>query len=44
MLAPLLQQGLRAKDAAKEVSAATGISRNEVYRLALQIKQKEEKG
>ena len=44
MLAPLLQQGLRAKDAAKEVSAAIGISRNEVYRLALQIKQKEEKG
>ena len=43
MLSSLLARGVRAKDAAKEVSALLGTSRNEAYRLALEIKDGGEK-
>ncbi len=38
MLEPLLARGVRAKDAAKEAAALLGTSRNEAYRIALEIK------
>ena len=43
MLSSLLARGVRAKDAAKEVSALLGTPRNEAYRLALEIKDGGEK-
>ena len=38
MLESLFARGVRAKDAAKEVSALLGTPRNEAYRLAMEIK------
>lgn len=36
-LVQLLAKGIRAKDAAKEVSAVLGVSRNEAYKLAVEL-------
>ena len=36
-LMQLLAKGVRAKDAAKEVSAVLGVSRNEAYKLAVEL-------
>lgn len=42
MLESLFARGVRAKDAAKEVSALLGTPRNEAYRLAMEIKNEGE--
>ncbi len=40
-LLKLLEKGIRAKDAAKEVSAVLGVSRNDAYRLAVELQNRE---